>query len=267
MKHIKKPTNTGEIFSVKRKNMSLSVVVPCYNEVDNVGLFFKEFKGLIKYLPERFEMLIIDGGSTDGTLTGIQNSLQDPELYDLVKVIQNPGTNKGYGADIVYGLNHCSGDLMAWTHFDLQTDFQDVLTAFNIMCGEADPRDVVIKGRRRNRPFFDSFFTFGMQLITYALLRKNISDINAQPKLFTREFFQNYVEPNAPNDFSLDLFILFQASQRKLRIKEFPVFFKDRVAGLPKGGGGGLIVKYRLVKRTFNYMVKLKRSIAKQNLR
>ena len=93
------------------------------------------------------------------------------------------------------------------------------------------------------------------------MLKKNISDINAQPKIFSKTLFDSHLAVGAPSDFSLDLFILFQSKAQGIQVLEFPVLFKDRISGTPKGGGGGLKMKYTLIKRTFNYMYQLKKNV------
>ena len=104
----------------------------------------------------------------------------------------------------------------------------------------------------------DVFFTFGMQIVVYILLRQKLDDINAQPKLFSKEFYITYIKDNAPSDFSLDLYLLYQAKINNFKIKEIPVFFKDRIHGEAKGGGS-LKGKINLVMRTFKYILKLRK--------
>jgi hypothetical protein len=56
-------------------------------------------------------------------------------------------------------------------------------------------------------------------------------DINAQPTIFTKSFFDKW-GTNAPNDFSLDLFAYYMAKREKLKIKRFPVYFGKREHGV-----------------------------------
>ena len=62
----------------------------------------------------------------------------------------------------------------------------------------------------------------------------------------------------APKDFSLDLFFCLEAIKRG-RIKEFNVYFKKRLYETSKGGGGTLIQKFKIIKRTIDYINKTKR--------
>ena len=85
-----------------------------------------------------------------------------------------------------------------------------------------------------------------------------MSDINAQPKMFHRSFLGNL--PNPPKDFSLDLYLLYQTRLNNLKVIEFPVSFEKRLYGKSKGGGT-LTGKFRLIVRTFRYILKLRKDV------
>ena len=105
-----------------------------------------------------------------------------------------------------------------------------------------------------------------MQIIVFFFLKINVSDINAQPKLFSKAFFQDYLSINYPFDFSLDLFLLYQAKTHQHIIYTFPVLFKKRELGEAKGGGGSLKNKFNLIKRTLKYIIKLQKELKEYNL-
>ena len=101
-------------------------------------------------------------------------------------------------------------------------------------------------------------FTAGMSLLSTFLLRIPLSDVNAQPKIFHKNFLKKL--PNPPLDFSLDLYLLYQARVNKYQILEHHVNFGKRLYGESKGGGT-LKGKLRLIQRTWKYMIKLKREL------
>ena len=155
------------------------------------------------------------------------------------------------------GLAAAQGEVLAWTHADMQTDPADALKAYDLWLEKKDKK-TLIKGARKSRAVLDAFFTFGMQLATYGALRVWMSDINAQPKLFSRDFYQAYLLQHAPYDFSLDLYLLYQAKRNGFRIATIPVDFSKRHAGEAKGGGGGWRPRLKLIKRTFAYIFQLR---------
>ena len=84
---------------------------------------------------------------------------------------------------------------------------------------------------------------------------RKINDINAQPKLFPKSFVK-YMK-NFPNDFSLDLFFIIIASINNFKIINYDVIMKKRVYGEAKGGGS-ISGKFKLIKRTMIYILKLR---------
>jgi len=84
-----------------------------------------------------------------------------------------------------------------------------------------------------------------------------LSEINAQPKLFPRQFYDSLEAP--PHDFSLDLYLLYQAKKNGLRIVPLPVYFKERKFGEAKGGSGSSWkTRLKLIKRSYAYIFELR---------
>lgn len=235
---------------------NLSIIVPCYNEEKNIPLIIGKFKELLEKRDD-VEVLLVNNGSTDNSRFVFEESLKNEYKIILVNVEKN----QGYGYGILSGLKNSKGKVLAWTHADLQTDPEDVLKAYELYLNKKnDDKEIFVKGKRKNRNQFDEFFTWGMQIIASLLLKERLDDINAQPKLFSRKFYDEIVE-GAPHDFSLDLYFLYYA-KKKSTMYELPVFFNKRIYGEAKGGGT-LKGKYRLIKRTLKYMIELRRMIWK----
>lgn len=243
----------------------LSVVIPCFNESDNVTTVIHELQNIVKNYPYPMEVIVVDGNSSDGTpdrLTEVFADL-DSDIFKLVLLTQRGG----YGADIMHGLAQATGDVLSWTHADLQTDIIDIIKAYELYLQKNTDNDkVFIKGIRKNRRLLEKLFSMGMEIVTYFVLNTYLSDINAQPKMFSREFYQTYLLNNPPNDFSLDLFAMYNAKINGYTIYELPVIFKPRIHGEAKGGGGGWKMRINLIKRTFKYIIKTRQNlINKQN--
>lgn len=244
------------------KKINLSIIIPCFNEAKNVAPVLGQLEKLVKYSQENIEIIIIDGGSTDNTPKELAEVFKKlpPENFKLI-------LNKkrgGYGGDIIQALSNAKGKVLAWTHADLQTDPYDVISAYESYKKLAiDNKKIFIKGARKNRRFMEVFFTLGMQIVSFLVLKKYLSDINAQPKLFDRNFYEKYLKTSYPGDFSLDLFALYQAKSNGYDIRTIPVFFKKRMHGEAKGGGGGWKMRLNLIKRTFKYIFELRKKIHK----
>lgn len=235
----------------------LSVVIPIYNEKGNIQLLFKKIISFKKNSDINFEFILVDGFSQDGTQELIKKSIELNSLHQYVK-LYSMKTRNGYGYDIMFGLQNANYDSLAWTHADLQTDLNDVLKGYKIL--KQSPANSIIKGRRVGRNFVDSSLTFAMQIFAFIKTGINLSDINAQPKIFSRQLYETSLIKNAPNDFSLDLFLLINAVKFKSNIITFDVKFKDRQYGEAKGGGGSLANRIALIKRTIKYINNVKKT-------
>ena len=163
--------------------MKLSIVVPCYNEAENIPLILDRFRKVIHR--KDVEVILVDNGSRDKTPELLKGLLSEYEFARSIRV----ETNKGYGYGILQGLKSCSGDFIGWTHADMQTDPADMIRALKIIEAHGDDEQIFVKGTRRGRPVFDQFFTVGMSLFETMYLGMRLYDINAQPNVFSRKFF------------------------------------------------------------------------------
>ena len=237
-------------------NMRLSIVVPCYNESKNLARMLAAF-GEAMVGREGVELLLVDNGSKDDTPSEMRRLL-DGGQYPFARSVRVE-VNQGYGFGILSGLRQAAGEFLAWTHADMQTPPADVLRAFDEIMGMPNPRRSLVRGYRVGRPIFDQLFTWAMGWIASAALKSRLSHINAQPKLFHRSFMSELAD--APKDFTLDLFLLHRANQVGLDVRPVPVRFDRRTSGEAKGGGS-LVGKYRLSRRTLGQIRQLRRSLA-----
>ncbi len=232
--------------------MKLSIVVPCYNEASNIPLILKRFKESITR--DDIELILVDNGSTDDTGSVIESLLPEAPFARVVKV----EVNQGYGYGIISGLKAGKGEYLAWTHADMQTDPNDVIKALDIIEQEAEPKKVFVKGNRKKRPIVDTFFTTGMGIFESIYLRSSLMDVNAQPNLFHRSFFESWSSP--PSDFSLDLYAFYMARCQKIKVIRFPVLFTERLHGHSHWNFGWKS-KIKFIKRTLDFSFKLKKRL------
>lgn len=230
--------------------MKLSVVIPCYDEADNIPLILERFDGIIKR--DDIEVVLVDNGSTDSSPEVLNTLLPK---YPFAKTIRVE-VNQGYGYGIVQGLKVSTGEFIGWTHADMQTDPADLLKALDIIEKRNYAEELFIKGNRKGRPLFDQFFTSGMSAFETLYMGVKLYDINAQPNVFSKKFFETWINP--PKDFSLDLYALFMAQKSGLHIERFDVMFPKRVHGTSHWNTG-LVSKWKFIKRTVGFSRKLKK--------
>ncbi len=231
--------------------MKLSIVIPCYNEEKNIPLILERFQKVIHRTD--VEVVMVDNGSNDRTKEVLAEL---SKKYPFVKSLRVE-LNQGYGYGIIQGLRACSGDFIGWTHADMQTDPADVLKALAVIEKNGEDKNIYVKGRRKGRPFFDRFFTGGMSLFETLFMGEKLSDVNAQPNVFGREFFETWQNP--PKDFALDLYALYMARKKGMKVVRFPVLFPERLHGKSHWNNGSFKAKWKFIKRTIDFSVKLKK--------
>ena len=227
--------------------INYSLIIPCYNEAKNIIPILEKVKN--SFNPKIIELIIVDNGSTDDTQSILLNNLQS---YPFARSIRIP-INKGYGNGIFEGLKKAKGEIIGWTHADQQTDLKDALQGFYFFKNN-DKKNLFVKGTRKGRNFSDSFFTFGMSLLSSLTLNQFLWDINAQPNIFHKSFLKCLKNP--PKDFSFDLYVIYKASKFNKIIKRFPVIFHNRVYGESKWNKN-LNSKVKFIIRNISYIIKL----------
>ncbi len=232
--------------------MKLSIIVPCYNEEKNIPLILEKFDEVIKR--DDIEVLLVNNGSNDNS-KNVMDRLVPKFTFARVVTVEN---NQGYGYGITSGLKEAHGEFIGYTHADMQADPTDVLKALEIMEKQDNPENCYIKGDRKGRAVFDQFFTMSMSAFETIYLGEKLWDINAQPNIFHKSFFEKLT--NIPKDFSLDLYFLYTAQKQGLKVIRFDVIFPDRIHG-ESSWNNGLASKWKFIKRTIDFSLKLKKDL------
>ena len=233
---------------------SLSLVIPCFNEALNLPLLLPRCAEAARAMDG--EVVLVDNGSRDDT-PGVLAQLLP--LYPECRSIRID-ENQGYGAGILAGLKAARSDLLAWTHADMQTDPMDAIEGLKRFHAGGEPANLFVKGRRYGRPLSDVVFSIGMAAFETVLMQTAMQDINAQPTMFSRSFFERWRDP--PRDFSLDLFAYYQAKRMDLVIERIPVQFGSRAHGLSHWNVD-LGAKLKFIRRTISYSLELRRGLSK----
>lgn len=203
---------------------ALSIVVPSYNEVKSLPSLIKRYNAARKNV--NFQLVIVDNGSSDGTDKYLKKAVKVHKWIKITRV----NKNIGYGNGIHIGLNCCDGDIIGWSHADLQCPPEDVFRGYRLY--KRISKKAFVKGYRRGRNWKSLILTYGFAIYSSLVLLSFFDDINGQPKIFHRDLLKTFKNP--PKGFSYDLYAQYKAIRNNYKVYSFPVIFKDREFGLSK---------------------------------
>lgn len=231
--------------------MKLSLVIPCYNEAKSLPALVARCADVVQAEPD-CEIILVDNGSSDDTPGTLARELAGRAGLRSIRV----PVNRGYGYGILEGLRACDGEILGWTHADLQTDPMDAIRGYAIFKSHAHPTGLLVKGRRHGRPVADTVFTLGMSIFESVLMGRAMQDINAQPTLFSRALYERWVDP--PADFALDLYAYAEAKAAGAHVARFPVIFAPRMHGVSHWNVNWR-AKLKFIRRTLDFSFRLRR--------
>jgi glycosyltransferase involved in cell wall biosynthesis len=167
--------------------VKLSVVIPCYNEIETIGRVIEAVRAA---LPADKEIIVVDDGSTDGSTERLEGDLR--ARIDVL--IQHAG-NQGKGAALRSGFQAASGDVVVVQDADLEYNPHDYpLLLAPIVEGHAD----VVYGSRfmgaaphRVLYFWHRLGNGLLTLLSNMFTDLNLSDMETGYKAFRREVVQS----------------------------------------------------------------------------
>lgn len=102
--------------------MKLSVVIPIYNEEENINLLYDELKGVLKTIDHAHEIIFVDDGSSDTSLMVLEKVQQQDENVVVVSFRRNFGQTAAMSA----GFDYATGDVIVTMDGDMQNDPHDI---------------------------------------------------------------------------------------------------------------------------------------------
>jgi glycosyltransferase involved in cell wall biosynthesis len=199
---------------------TLSVIVPVFNEARTL----REIVESVMLLQVSKQVIIVDDGSTDGTLEVIQ-SLQE----ECNVTIQLHERNQGKGAAIQSGIRLAVGDIVIVQDADLEYNPQDILSVIQpILDGEAD---VVFGSRYLANSHQDqsALHRFGNAVLTGLsnwMTQQKLTDMETCYKAFRRQLLQSI--PIEQKRFGFEPEITAKLAKKKIVIREVPIRYQSR---------------------------------------
>jgi len=222
--------------------MRVNIIIPCYNEEDNLWRIRDSFLTELKQIGEiDVRLVLVENGSADNSRAVMVDSKFAHEAIEIALV----DVNQGYGHGIKEGLRHSDAHFYCWAHADLQTPLSDVLDVVKKGCetdkGVMAGKRVTTGGQKLQSFVFDTLASLVMGCWSV--------DINGQPKFFHHRHKKHLVGDLAPSDFSLDMYFFKVFNQLKRDVGRHPVRFLHRELGEAKGGQGSLYKRFILLMR------------------
>jgi len=215
---------------------SLSIVLPAYNEAENVAAAVAAVSEVAQTLGREYEILVVNDGSKDDTGPIVREL--EPQVPGLRLIEHYP--NRGYGGALKAGFAAATKDLIAFVPADNQFVFDEVRDLLEKQ--EKEQADIVCGYRHdRQDPLIRRLNALGWNTVVRLLFGYLSRDIDCGFKLFRRTVLDRvHVESNGA---MVDTEFLAGAKARGMRIAEVPVTHLPRTAGEPTGANLAVIVK------------------------
>jgi len=216
-----------------------SVLLPTYNEKENLPIIVWLLVKTFTDADLDFEIIVIDDGSPDGTL---EAGKQLEKIYGAERIVLRPRAKKlGLGTAYVHGIKHATGNFIIIMDADLSHHpkfipefiLKQKEGNFDVVTGTRYAGDGGVNGWDLKRKIISR----GANFVTQFLLRPGVSDLTGSFRLYRKEVLERLVAATVSKGYVFQMEMMVRARQFGLTIGEVPISFVDRVYGESKLGG------------------------------
>ena len=199
----------------------VTVVIPTLNEAGNIIGVINTVKRVLKY---PYEIIIVDGGSTDGTLDIVKHK-------ECKLIIE---TRRGYGLALRLGMKQAKGNILVMVDGDGTYELKHI----NMLLDRLIKKDADLCLATR---MYDPNKAMGMmnfvgnKVITFCfnmLYKQNLSDSQSGYRAISKKAFDRLEFKENDMAFATEMLVKF--SQENLKMVEIPTIYKERKYGKPK---------------------------------
>jgi len=205
--------------------MTLSIVIPLYNEEENVHILYEKLKASLDLLKMEYEILFVDDGSTDRTLS----ILEEIQAKDKSVVVLSLRRNFGQTAAFAAGFDFARGDVIVTMDGDLQNDPADIPKLLDLI----KDHDLVSGWRKKRK---DPFFTRRLPSIIANWLISNVTGVKLHDYGCSLKAYRRDVIKNLKLYGEMHRFIPAIASWYGVRVAEVETVHYPRLRGKSKYG-------------------------------
>jgi glycosyltransferase involved in cell wall biosynthesis len=223
-----RPESAAALREIPRP-LSVSIVIPVYNEHANVDALVEQLSQVLDRSPRPVEVLLIDDGSTDGTVEKLLEIPQRDPRFRIIIFRRNFGQTAAMSA----GFDYAQGDVIVAMDGDLQNDPADL----ELLLGriERDGYDIV-SGWRKDRK--DSLISRKLPSWIANWLIGKITGVRLHDYGCSLKAYRSEVLKNVRLYGEMHRFIPALASWGGAKITEVPVRHRARTGGVSKYGIG-----------------------------
>jgi len=232
----------------------LSLITPAYNEEARIASTLDRVDAYLRSTGRSWEIVVVDDGSTDGTLDAARGWAAGREEVRIVTYAPNMG--KGYA--VRQGVFASRGQYIAFSDVDLSAPIEEMSKLFEAIDQGYDIAigSRAVKGARIpvHQPLYRELGGKGLNLIIQALAVPGIHDTQCGFKLFRGEVAREVFSRAFLNGWDFDVEVLYLARKLGYRIAEVAVCWSHAEGSRIKPFQAGLMAVLNLIRiRTHNY--------------
>lgn len=213
-------------------NIKSLVIIPTYNEMDNIPKLIPE----ILSQDESIEILIVDDNSPDGTSEYVENVASENPKVHIIKREKKMGLGTAYIVGFKYALLN-NYDYI----FEMDADFSHDPKEIRNFLSAIKEYDLVLGSRYvhgvrvLNWPMRRLLLSFFASVYTRLITGMPVRDATGGFKCFRKKVLENInLDKVKSNGYSFQIEMTFKAYAKGFKIKEIPIVFVDRVKGKSK---------------------------------
>ena len=202
----------------------VAVVIPVFNEEKLIGECIDEWLNVLDSVNLNYEILIIDDGSSDATISIVERYGDNQNIQAIIK------QNEGHGPTILAGYKRAVG-IAEWV-FQADSDNEISPNQFSALWSRRQGQDAVIAWRQgRNQTTVRRLVTFFARVTTKDLFRCHLRDVNIPFRLFRSETLTILLEKIPSDTFAPNIALSGALSLMNFQVEECPVVFNERIVG------------------------------------
>ncbi|MEK6968839.1 MAG: glycosyltransferase family 2 protein [Nanoarchaeota archaeon] len=213
--------------------MNLSIIVPCYNEEQEIPNLATQLNPVIEQLKEDYnvELIFVDDGSTDQTNQLLHEHFDSKTKTKIIKHEKN----KNLGAAMRTGFAHATGDYIATIDSDCTYNPRLLIPMLQMLDKDTDIVTVSPyhpEGKVENVPGYRVFLGKSISSIYRLITKKKIHTFTALFRVQKREVIENV--PFQSDTFLATAEMLVYSLMKGYKVKEFPATLTIRKFGSSK---------------------------------